>query len=203
MKTNLKILVSLGIILMTVLVFNMNTVNAETEILDEDIKKAIEVIPNSININITEIEATHEKISESFSKEIEKIWENNAISMEKVKNQLSYEATGIDEAHYLSKDEMFIGHIFYEENEVKTVNLICNNHNKYNTEDEQYVKNLRIENKKYFEVDLDFLDNEKSYNFADFISEYYENEINDKSITIKTYYGMRRRKNTKSKNWRK
>ena len=78
LKTKLKVLITLGIVLLAVFVFNMNTVNAESQNLLND-------VPNTLEVGITTTEAVSEgEASEKLINSIKKLITTNITDYELV-----------------------------------------------------------------------------------------------------------------------
>ena len=171
-KLNFKIkfLVIFALIFLAVILFNTNVVKA-TE------NKMLDVIPDTIELDIPEIE--YEKAAKMVEDKIREIWTQNGINVEEI--NINIIASPIETI----KEEFYMAFISLNGNS-KTINLKYNNHNKYNTTDEQYIKNLKIENKKYYEVELDYLLNDKyGENLFKTVGDYYTELVNNKDVTIK------------------
>lgn len=68
--------------------------------------------------------------------------------------------------------------------------MIYNNQDKYNANDEKYVKNLKIESPKYFGMDIALFYSSQTWdNIFELIGNYYTNLINDDTIVIKASAG--------------
>ena len=75
LKTKAKLLIALGIMLLAVCVFNMNTVNAATQ---EELQAMLDVIPNEITLDITELE--YEKADDIIKQKVETILKDEELS---------------------------------------------------------------------------------------------------------------------------
>lgn len=173
----LKILIVLGITLLAVLGFNINTVNA-TSLTEEEIQARLDLIPDELTLDIKEIE--YEKSIEEIEKQLTKIWQDNNMDMSDVK----VEYYGVPLFSFYTTT------VRVEEN-YKHITLTYSNTNQKNAEDEAYIKNLKIESPKYFEVDFNEY-NKTSDKYSYYLKtaeKYYTNLINDDTITAKTDSG--------------
>lgn len=66
----------------------------------------------------------------------------------------------------------------------KTIQLAYNNHNNYNLADEKYVKNLKIDFPKYFEVPIDYLDSGVRECWEKLVKNHIDKMKKDDSITF-------------------
>ena len=67
----------------------------------------------------------------------------------------------------------------------KKVQLIYNNQKDYNSNDEKYVRNLKIESPKYFGMDIALFNSSQTWDkIFELIGNYYTNLINDDSIVV-------------------
>ena len=195
LKTKVKFLIIALGLLVTLCLFNTNTVNATTEKL----QNIVDLIPDEIVLNITELEATKIETIETWTngggtieKKINEILEENNVSLEALNIRIQYSPIyGVSEnSHYnihtadiiINKDN---------ENVTKTISLKYSNSDKYNSVDEQYVKNLKINHAEYIEVDLDTID--VFYNdikaYSNFVNNYYSKIVNDNSIELNIGFG--------------
>lgn len=201
-KINFKILLALGIVLVGMLVFNMNTVKA-TEVTEEYLQGIIDKIPNTMNLDIPEIE--FQKVDNIILSNIESILKKENIEYEKdyysfkLKNLTINNENieiGIDKpsAIYLINDRSDFTSVIVEINKYysnsykkKEVKIVYNDSKKYNMSDEQYVKNLKLTSPKYFEVEFG-----KEFNWNVLLKieeEYYSKQIADNSIIVKADLG--------------
>ncbi len=188
LKTNVKILLTLGIMLAVILVFNINTVNATSE---EQAQQLFDLIPESISIDIPEIE--YEKADELIKQEIEEICIENNISTDEVKVSVSGTQLyflDIHTANVMITDKN--GGILKS----KKISVVYNNTNKKNSTDEEYVKNLtsKLKSPRYYEVELNFYSDKIDFdtvfnNYFTMITDTYTKQINDESVTVKASAG--------------
>ena len=136
-KTSIKLLIMLGLALLTICIFN-TTANATT---NEEIQN---LIPDTISVDIPEIE--YDKAQTLIENKVKEIIANSNIED---KNTLNVSANY--NVLYFYKANVKVGSV------QKEVNVSFNNTNNANAEDEQYVKNLKIEKPKYIETDLNYM----------------------------------------------
>lgn len=171
MKTKTSKLIILMIALFTVMLIGTTKVDATTT----DIGEIIKLIPDTITLDITEIE--YPKANELVIKNIAETLKSKGIDTDKVDLQVH---TG---DLYLGIEEFHKGSITItnKENNVsksKDIKLEYNR-SKYNSADEQYIKNLKIEKPEYFEYNFN-----KSNNTKDPVEAYYANKLKDKTLTL-------------------
>ena len=194
-KTKVKFLIIVLGFLIALCIFSTNTVNAATE----ELQNIVDLIPDEIVLNITELEATKIETTETWTngrgaieKKINEILEENNVSLDALNIRIQYSPIyGVSEnSHYnihtadiiINKDN---------ENVTKTISLKYSNSDKYNSVDEQYVKNLKINHPEYIEVNLDTID--VFYNdikaYSNFVNNYYSKIVNDNSIELNIGFG--------------
>ena len=94
-----------------------------------------------------------------------------------------------------SEEWFYVGRIIVSGKE-KEIKLIFNNTDNFNSEDEQYVKNLNFENPRYLEVNLDYLTKYKNNSdelwnwFDSYIEDYYNKKVNNNSVKVKVHVGV-------------
>lgn len=194
-KTNTKILLILGIMLVAMFVFNMNTVNAV-----EPTQEMLDLIPNEITLDISEMECveTDTKAQELIKQEIKEIYQQNSIDTNEMQ-------INVDGARFIRGDIHTADIRITNKNGInaksKTVSVVYSNTNQRNATDEQYVKNLmsKVTSPKYYEVDLDFYtETDENNNWDNMVivnklfnlfTDYYTNLINDSSIVVKVSAG--------------
>lgn len=175
LKTKVKFLIIALGLLVTLCLFNTNTVNATTQ---EEIQRILDLIPNEMYLDIPEAE--YEKVPELMKSQIEGIWINNGIDIEKYKYECYQKM--------YSKEWFYVGRIIVNGKE-KEIKLVFNNTDKFNSNDEQYVKKLKLENPKYLEMNLDYLtkynNSDELWNwFQNYMKDYYTKKINDNSVKV-------------------
>lgn len=184
MKTKTSKLIILMIALFAVMLIGTTKVNATTT-ENEKIEK---LIPDTITLDIPEVEC--EKGGNLLQKEIEETLKKENIDITK------YEiSTGIYLDWTSDKNKFYEAYVTITgENNFrvnKEVSIKYNNTDKRSSKDEQYVKNLKIESPKYYEVDLEFIKDRTSEEFWDkffnLAEKYYTNLVGDNSIVIKAY----------------
>lgn len=184
-KTKIKVLLTLGIMILAVCVFNMNTVNAATQ---EELQAMIDVIPNEITLDITELEAMTIKDVCFFEKRKQAI--ENKIKEILTQNNFSIDGINISDSSYPTDYANFYKGIISIGGKQKTISLVYSNSNQKNSSDEQAIKNIKIESPKYYETDMDFMKKIQN-NEIDFVQEllnnHYSKYATDNSIKIITY----------------
>lgn len=212
-KTNLKILLALGLILIAMIIFNANPVSAK-EVTEDYLQNILDKIPNAMNLDIPEVE--FEKADDIVRTNVKNVLNKENIEYEEIKNSNGYYELKIKDAIngydvkmytmggapiYFGKDnfDKSTVHIYAIKNNItynskeKEIKITYNNSNNYNKADEQYVKNLKITSPRYYEVGLDFLaldfDTQWDKFHYNIVSNYYTKLVNDKSIVVKADSG--------------
>lgn len=80
LKINKKLIVALGIILLSIFILNINTVNAA--VTEEQLQAMIDIIPDEITLDIQEVE--YEKADKLIEEKVTEIWSNNGVSLEEI-----------------------------------------------------------------------------------------------------------------------
>lgn len=207
-KTKAKYIITLVAIFIAMCLLNVSTVQA-VEMTETDLQGILDAIPDTMNLDIPEIE--YEKSGELVKANIKKVLNAKNYQYEDIKDSVKLKDVTIDGYNiemnidtapiYLGLDNFYKAYIsihvtdgnteYANYRKSKTIKLVYNNHSNYNTTDEEYIKNLKIENKRYFEVDLDYkVKNQDSFEWFDnHIAEYYTDVINDSSIVVKAVTG--------------
>lgn len=204
------------ILLLGILVFGTilcsNQVKA-TEVDQAYLTDILNTIPDSMNLDIPEVE--YEKAKSIIAENVQKILKDNNIECSidntdmfgpelKLKditynnNEVSIHIRasqlylGIEEFHnaniYLYVEDKDTHYNLYRED--KDIELIYNNQDKYNANDEKYVKSLKIESPKYFGMDIALFYSSQTWdNIFELIGNYYTNLINDDTIVVKASAG--------------
>lgn len=167
-KTKAKYLIAILLFLVALIFSNTNTVNATTQ---EEVQKALDLIPNEIYLDIPEIE--YEKANNLLKEKVEQIWRENEIKIAELGNVNC-------RAYYLYDIDRFYEGNIYIGNNSKTIKITYNNTNNKNENDKKYVQNLKIERPKYYELDTD-----KDLNVLNNIQRYYDTINKDSSIYLK------------------
>lgn len=181
-KTKVKFLIIVLGFLIALCLFNTNTVNAATT---EEIQAMLDLVPDEMYLDISEIE--YEKANDLIKEQVEKIWEDNGI------NIANYQYECYQKMY--SEEWFYVGRIIVSGKE-KEIKLIFNNTDNFNSEDEQYVKNLNFENPRYLEVNLDYLTKYKNNSdelwnwFDSYIEDYYNKKVNNNSVKVKVHVGV-------------
>lgn len=215
-KTNLKILIILGIMLLVVLVFNTNSVQASTVINADDLQNILDKIPNEMSLDIPEIE--YEKANKNIFETVKNILKNENLSTcEEKQDQISIttkikELTteeGYDIKFIIRNPSIYFGKKHFEQVYItisavkgntfygnyykkKIIKIKYNNSSNYNSSDEQYVKNIKVTSPKYYEVPLEFLSKNSEDAWKEFFNiagQYYTKQISDTSIEVKADAG--------------
>ena len=178
-KTKAKYIIITLLFLFALILFNTNTVNATTE---EEAQKALDLVPDEIYLDIPEIE--YEKSGKLVEEEILKIWSDNGIN----KDDMTFNIWGYQP---FSVDYFYKGGINIDVERAdtsgdfinKTIKITYNNTNNKNTSIENYIKNLKLEKCKYFDVDISKV---TQANIFDVTKEYYSKIVNDSSVEVIT-----------------
>lgn len=155
MKRALKVLILLIVLLLTIFSFNFTIVMAaETDniALAEQI---INIIPDTLNININQIE--YEKAEKEIKNIIIDMCKENGINTDSLEEQ------GINinvSTSLLYSIESFHSAIIEIDNNGtslagKEIKLSYKNKSDHNTDDEEFVKNIKLSSPNYFEISLD------------------------------------------------
>lgn len=176
-KTGLKLLLMLGIVLLLMCIFNTK-VNAITDTEKETI---LNVIPSSMKLNIKEIQ--YENANDIIIANIETELKEAGISNVNVQCSM---------CDYLTYDDFYKADIYLSSNgqqiAQKEISLIYSNSKDKNSVDEQYIKNIQLESPKYYEVALSNVAKD-GFDTLGMAKKYYQNKVNDNSITILTTAG--------------
>lgn len=185
LKTKAKYLIAILLFLVALILFNTNTVNALTQ---EEKQKLLDLVPDEIYLDIPEIE--YEKAEGLIKEQIEKILKDNGINTDESK----IEVQGC--MPYWGYDYFYNPKIVIYSNEVdstvsKDVKLTYNNTKNKNASDEQYIKNLKVQNIYYHEVSLNYQLTGTSWidNFNKAVERDYIKQINDNNLTIISTFG--------------
>ncbi len=185
LKTKAKYLIAILLFLVALILFNTNTVNALTQ---EEKQKLLDLVPDEIYLDIPEIE--YEKAEGLIKEQIEKILKDNGINTDESK----IEVQGC--MPYWGYDYFYNPKIVIYSNEVdstvsKDVKLTYNNTKNKNASDEQYIKNLKVQNIYYHEVSLNYQLTGTSWidNFNKAVERDYIKQINDNNLTIVSTFG--------------
>lgn len=203
----IKFFVSLGAILFFMLVLNFNTSKA-TVITETDIQNILDSVPDSLNLDIPEIEFSQAS-SKIFTNVKNELANNGFTTYDEVENEWSYEAkingletqdgqsikisvgkmnvSRLSRADFLKATVRIISNN-YSTISSKSVNITYSNTNNYSASDEQTVKSINLTNRKYHEVELSTIadgGNEAWSSFLTISGNYYTNLINDPNIIVK------------------
>ena len=204
----LKMLSILTILVLFTLILNLDTVTASTEVNEDYLKELINKMPDTVDLNINENE--YKKSSEIIRTALIQKLNDEGVSTyyDEQYNKTKLNDLTISNDYEIELKVSYLGVLhgyegFYDATisfskvknnttygpylATKNIKLNYKNTNEHNSEDEQFVKNLQINHKTAFEVDLDYLKNKKqSYdNFPTTLENYYKDLINDSSIDVK------------------
>lgn len=158
----------------------------DSEVTEEYLQYMLDLIPDEMSLDIPEVE--YEKAAQLVENNAREIWKNNGIDL-----------TGIDVRAF--------GPVLYEDNFYQVeigllhsettgyaksaeINIKYNNSSDYNSEDEQWVKGLEIEVQRYYEVSVDYLQFDDTWDYCfQVMADYHTQLINDSSITFKATTG--------------
>lgn len=193
LKTNLKLVLALGIVIIAMCLFNANTVNAV--VITEEVKEKIyNLIPNTITLDIPETEC--DKASELLEDKIIKILKDKGVKYSSDNSTII-----VDNIEYnfpimiscglynerIDKAYMNARINANGEKEVgKEISVRYSNSSMHNNDDEKYIKSLNIKAiNNYIEIPLSKSNNWDS--MFNCVENYYTNLINDSSITVKFF----------------
>lgn len=210
LKNRTKFIITFIVLLFGICLLNTNTVQA-VEMTEEQL---FDLIPNKLQLDIKEVE--FEKADSIVAENIKNILKSNNIEFEDVgkSDYFGYDIilknttiNGSDIKIEINaspintiKEEFYkafiwinpVNELYNSYTKNKVIDLTYNNHSNYNVTDETYVKNLKIESPRYYEVGTDFLklDNDTMWNkFFEIADKYYNNLVNKKDIVIKSSAG--------------
>lgn len=184
MKTKIKYFITILMALFLVLLALTSTAQATT-LTQADLKNILDVIPNEIKLDITELE--YKKAETMLKQEVEKIWKEKNIDTSSI--EISYVAP-----IFVNEEDLYKAEVSVQDKETgkisssKSISIKYNNTDNKNEKDAQYVKNLEIKEIKYYEVPLNNLTNDVD-NCASILEKEYMKSINDKTINVTTQNG--------------
>lgn len=171
MKTRIRnvLILLLGILVLGI-IFNINQVRAE-EVEEDYIKNILNQIPDTMNIDIPEVE--YEKAYKIVAEKVEKILIDNGLEYKKEDNyfigggrSLTFELENKTIKENKINIEVYGPALYLKDINTttiqcknivdKNVKLIYNNQNNYNLKDESYVKDLKLQSPKYYELDISY-----------------------------------------------
>lgn len=187
LKRKTKFIIIVAIITFAICLFNTNTVNAKNE---EQAQQLFDVIPESISIDIPEIE--YEKADKLIEQKIKELCRENNISTAEV----NFSVYGT-QLYYLDIHTARIDIKGFNTGvKTKKISVVYNNTHKKNSADKEYVKNLtsKLKSPRYYEVDLDFYSDKTGFdnawnNYLKMITDEYTKQVNDNSISVKATSG--------------
>lgn len=155
MRKTLKFQIMLVTLLVIVYLFFPHIVMATSTDKTEIAEKIINLIPDTLKLDINEIE--YEKAQDEIERSIADICKDNGINIDDLAKQGL--KINIDTSLLYSVESSHEARIGIKDNETslveKTIKLSYKNQANYNTEDEQYVKSLELSMPKYFEISLE------------------------------------------------
>lgn len=179
MKTKTKIILTIIAMLVIVCLFNIGTVNAAT---NEELQHMLDILPNEISLDIPEVE--FEKTNTLIENKIKDIWQQQGIDASNC--EITIFGPSLYSIENFHKTYIFINssnNTAYRD----TIKVKYNNTDKFNTTDQQAVKNIRIESPRYYEVPIqNGMDGMTAIEQA---KKYYSNLIKDNTISIGVYSG--------------
>ena len=200
LKTKAKYIITLITVFIVMCLFNISTVQA-FEITETEIQEIIDsIIPDTMNLDIPEIE--HKKAEELVPTNIKRILEEKSIQYEEVngnyqiksiklkmnENEFVIDFCSISPINFGNLKEFYTAQININisnyPTKTKIIQLEYSNHNNYNSADEAYVKNLKIDFPKYFEVPIDYLNNDIGEYWAKLVKDYINNINKDADIVF-------------------
>ena len=215
MKTKVKFIITFAVIILAMCLFNINEVKA-AEVDENYLNNLVNMLPSSMNLDIQEVD--FKQVPDLALKNVEQILKDNQIQCSRVsaswlfnEGGLKIDNTTINGYDLIiticvnpnsGKEQMYNTQfniyatdyktIYMNYSKSKDVKIKYNNTDKYNSDDENYVKNLKITSPLYYEVSLDWLNKVEKPSLGsgsgmhELIENYYNNLINDKSIIIKS-----------------
>lgn len=186
------------IVTTTALYFRGDLIVDDTE---TKIQEIIDLIPNTITLDIPEVE--YEKAGEIVKTNVKKILDTKGIKYENTDNGIKLKDITSDGYNIeidiwatasLYTNEFYDAGIYIKaiKNNIinsnyiksKKIKLVYNNTDKYNLEDEKYVKNLVLQNPHYLVIDFEDLDFSPE-EYDNMVVDYYTKMISDQTITFK------------------
>lgn len=187
MKTKSKIIVLVISIMLLICILNINSVKA-TDITSEDLQNVLDAIPDKIETNLKEVEC--QKANEIIKEEINEVLKEKEIDTTGI--NLNVYASPI----YMGIDSFYTVNIYLEIsenvniNKSKDIEITYSNTDKYNSNDELSVKNLKLEDPEYYVVDYEKLFTEdRGEKILDSIELYYDEQCDDNTIKFITDSG--------------
>lgn len=189
MKRNL-FFISMFLVITLIISTILGTNQVKASTTDEEVKSILNAIPNEITLDIKESE--YKKAPQIIENKMNDIFKSKGIDISNV--EIEYYI-----GDYLGIDTFYqVTPYIYEKGKTNTnpigqkdVKLIYSNHSNWNKEDEAYVKNIKVDNPKYFEVPLDYVakNNADKNIFLNQVEKYYTNLIKDNTITLTSSNG--------------
>lgn len=161
------------------------------------VEEIIKIIPKEIYLDIKEIE--YEKSEELINEYINNLLNENGIKKEELGKQKISVNIGIYPIYYRENaiKKASVGIKFDKNNiQLDDIDIKYNNSKDYNKNDEEYIKNLKIDSNKYYEVSLEYLSRDWNNEFDEIyngyyklIAEQYEKQIGSSDIVVKAGAG--------------
>lgn len=161
------------------------------------VEEIIKIIPKEIYLDIKEIE--YEKSEELINEYINNLLNENGIKKEELEKQKISVNIGIYPIYYRENaiKKASVGIKFDKNNiQLDDIDIKYNNSKDYNKNDEEYIKNLKIDSNKYYEVSLEYLSRDWNNEFDEIyngyyklIAEQYEKQIGSSDIVVKAGAG--------------
>jgi len=161
------------------------------------VEEIIKIIPKEIYLDIKEIE--YEKSEELINEYINNLLNENGIKNEELEKQKISVNIGIYPIYYRENaiKKASVGIKFDKNNiQLDDIDIKYNNSKDYNKNDKEYIKNLKIDSNKYYEVSLEYLSRDwnneydEIYNgYYKLIAEQYEKQIGSSDIVVKAGAG--------------
>ncbi len=178
-KIKVKFIILILAFLLMLCVFNINIVNAATL---EDLQEMLDLIPNEMYLDIPEIE--YEKAGELVEEQVKQILNENDMNIEEI------DIIG-NHPYMINMEQFYKARISLQlpsGSKTKDISITYNNTNNKNSTDEQYIKNLKHNDKGYFEVSFDDLIESKNYGDC-ILKTAKEQAIKDDTVTIMVFSG--------------
>ena len=178
-KIKVKFIILILAFLLMLCVFNINTVNAATL---EDLQKMLDLIPDEIYLDIPEIE--YEKANDLIKEQVKQILNENDMNTEGI----TMFVTG---PYMINMEQFYKARISLQlpsGSKTKDISITYNNTNNKNSTDEQYIKNLKHDDKGYFEMDFDDLKGTKYFGEA-LLKVVKEQAVKDDTVTVMVFSG--------------
>lgn len=195
MKKKTNILSIIMIALFAMLLLGRTKVNAaevdEEEITEEYIQSMLDVLPDEIEIDISEIEAAdknYEIVSNMVGMKVKAFLEEQGFNLEEQGVSISSQAYTTNTCTKV--EDFYMAHISISKqddsiNYRKTIKIVYNNSDSRSLFNEQSVKNLELPTPKYFIIKGYITgDYNRFVGFHNDFADYYENIANDETLAF-------------------